>query len=184
MDELGPAITTELNATQPPAAAAASALGEEKKQEEFETSVPPVDNSEKNLLLGCHDRVDTVSTVVGGGLLFSSASIGTMSSKRESAAIPYFANLKPRARLTKAMEIMMTTTCSTTPSPLSGWCGSALMCASCRHVRPIQNVPFLDIPVVPTAVSHYGSHPAISPGARKPPLAPRAGARPDRLRRG
>ena len=54
----------------------------------------------------------------------------------------------------KAMEIMMTTTSSTSPCPLSVWCGSALMCSTCRRVRPIQNVPFLDIPVVPTSISH------------------------------
>lgn len=41
----------------------------------------------------------------------------------------------------------------TTPSPLSGWVGSLLQCTRCRHVRPIQNAPFLDIPVVPTATS-------------------------------
>jgi len=33
--------------------------------------------------------------------------------------------------------------------------GSALQCRACKHVRPIQNAPFLDIPVVPTAVSAY-----------------------------
>lgn len=41
---------------------------------------------------------------------------------------------------------------STTPSPLSGWVGSLLQCNCCHHVRPIQNAPFLDIPLVPTTL--------------------------------
>ncbi len=43
----------------------------------------------------------------------------------------------------------------TTPSPLSGWLGSTLWCSKCKHVRPIQNAPFLDIPLVPTSVLNY-----------------------------
>jgi len=39
-----------------------------------------------------------------------------------------------------------------TPSPLNGWIGSTLQCAQCHHVRPIQNAPFLDIPIVPTSI--------------------------------
>merc|ERR1712129_471443 len=42
-----------------------------------------------------------------------------------------------------------------TTSPLSGWIGSHLQCVSCCHTRPIQNAPFLDIPVVPTSISSY-----------------------------
>ena len=56
--------------------------------------------------------------------------------------------------ISKAMEIMMTTTSSISPCPLSVWCGSAIMCSTCRRVRPIQNVPFLDIPIIPTSISH------------------------------
>jgi ubiquitin C-terminal hydrolase len=56
-------------------------------------------------------------------------------------------------QLSKAMEIMMTTSSAISPSPLSVWCGSALICGTCRRARPIQNVPFLDIPIVPTAIS-------------------------------
>ena len=61
--------------------------------------------------------------------------------------------------ISKAMEIMMTTTSSISPCPLSIWCGSALMCSTCRQVRPIQNVPFLDIPIIPTSISHQMMHP-------------------------
>ena len=42
-----------------------------------------------------------------------------------------------------------------TPSPLNGWIGSTLQCVQCRHVRPIQNAPFLDIGIVPTSVTKY-----------------------------
>jgi len=38
------------------------------------------------------------------------------------------------------------------PSPFSGWVGSTLQCCRCKHVRPIQNTPFLDIAIVPTAI--------------------------------
>eukprot|EP00548_Thalassiothrix_antarctica_P008258 CAMPEP_0194154030 /NCGR_PEP_ID=MMETSP0152-20130528/58896_1 /TAXON_ID=1049557 /ORGANISM="Thalassiothrix antarctica, Strain L6-D1" /LENGTH=569 /DNA_ID=CAMNT_0038859793 /DNA_START=1 /DNA_END=1707 /DNA_ORIENTATION=+ len=39
-----------------------------------------------------------------------------------------------------------------TPSPLNGWIGSTLKCVLCHHVRPIQNSPFLDVPLVPTSI--------------------------------
>ena len=58
-------------------------------------------------------------------------------------------------RLSAAIRRMLSTTSSITPSPLTGWMGSALQCRTCHHVRPIQNVPFLDIPIVPTNVSNY-----------------------------
>jgi ubiquitin C-terminal hydrolase len=60
--------------------------------------------------------------------------------------------------ISKAMEIMMTTTSSISPCPLSVWCGSALMCSNCHRVRPIQNIPFLDIPIIPTSISHQMMH--------------------------
>lgn len=37
--------------------------------------------------------------------------------------------------------------------PLTGWMGSTLQCATCHYVRPIQNTPFIDLSIVPTAVS-------------------------------
>ena len=55
-------------------------------------------------------------------------------------------------QLSTSMQIMKTTISAITPSPLSGWLGSTLRCCNCKHVRPIQNAPFLDIPVVPTSV--------------------------------
>jgi ubiquitin carboxyl-terminal hydrolase 1 len=44
---------------------------------------------------------------------------------------------------------------TTTPSPLNGWLGETLRCADCGYSRPIHNQPFIDIPVIPTAVSKY-----------------------------
>ena len=44
---------------------------------------------------------------------------------------------------------------ATIPSPFNGWIGSTLQCTQCKHVRPIQNAPFLDIGIVPTSVSKY-----------------------------
>jgi ubiquitin C-terminal hydrolase len=44
---------------------------------------------------------------------------------------------------------------SMSPSPFSGWVGSILQCRACRHVRPIRNHLFVDLPVVPTGVSAY-----------------------------
>jgi ubiquitin C-terminal hydrolase len=44
---------------------------------------------------------------------------------------------------------------SLSPSPFSGWVGSILQCRACRHVRPIRNHLFVDLPVVPTGVSSY-----------------------------
>mmetsp|Transcript_14289 Transcript_14289/g.25952 ORF Transcript_14289/g.25952 Transcript_14289/m.25952 type:complete len:1010 (-) Transcript_14289:1849-4878(-) len=55
----------------------------------------------------------------------------------------------------QVLQTMFKTLSPTTPSPLSGWMGSTLQCCSCKHVRPIQNAPFLDIPIVPTAISYY-----------------------------
>eukprot|EP00559_Dactyliosolen_fragilissimus_P003269 CAMPEP_0184872780 /NCGR_PEP_ID=MMETSP0580-20130426/41481_1 /TAXON_ID=1118495 /ORGANISM="Dactyliosolen fragilissimus" /LENGTH=711 /DNA_ID=CAMNT_0027375623 /DNA_START=1220 /DNA_END=3355 /DNA_ORIENTATION=- len=52
-----------------------------------------------------------------------------------------------------SMQIMMKTLSPITPSPLSGWVGSTLQCCTCQHIRPIQNAPFLDIPIVPRAIA-------------------------------
>jgi hypothetical protein len=117
---------------------------EEKKEEEFEVYVP---------------RDDPSFASVGGTL--SNVGIGEMSSTSHSLKVSKSPS-EPTKSASKAMEIMRTTISSISPSPLSGWCGSALMCISCRRVRPIQNAPFLDIPIVPTSVSHWQ-------GTREPP---------------
>ena len=58
----------------------------------------------------------------------------------------------PHSTDTPASMKMLHSLSSTTPCPLSGWVGSLLQCSSCLHVRPIQNAPFLDIPLVPTTL--------------------------------
>lgn len=146
---------------------------EEKKQEEFEVYVPRV-ASEEDLFLGLQCFPPPFATVgnalLNMGIRKSSSTRSTLSTiSMDDASISSSDPII--TSVSKAMEIMMTTTSSISPSPLSGWCGSALMCTSCRRVRPIQNALFLDIPIVPTAVSHYLSRPSgiEKPGAREPP---------------
>jgi ubiquitin C-terminal hydrolase len=106
---------------------------EEKKQEEFELHVPQV-YSEENL------HIDVPMLTV-----------------RTSAAdsVESISDVSKDSTMTNAMHIMMSTISSISSSPFSGWMGSALQCRACKHVRPIQNTPFFDIPVVPEAVSSY-----------------------------
>ena len=68
----------------------------------------------------------------------------------------------------KSLQILQSTMSSITPSPLSGWIGSALRCCHCNHVRAIQNAPFLNIPVVPTSIPNYLAK-AHHPGERPSP---------------
>ena len=42
--------------------------------------------------------------------------------------------------------------------PLSGWMGSTLQCRACSYVRPIRNVPFVDLSIVPTDVANIVHH--------------------------
>lgn len=73
-----------------------------------------------------------------------------------STIVPPVSDLSSKEQqLSSAMRMMITSTSSITPSPLCGWIGSALQCRTCKHVRPIQNAPFLDIPLVPIAVSRH-----------------------------
>lgn len=55
--------------------------------------------------------------------------------------------------LTQSMQMMVKGLSSKTPSPLSGRFGSRLQCCECRHVKPIHESSFLEIPVVPTMIS-------------------------------
>ena len=90
-------------------------------------------------------------------------------SRSPVSVVPEPTNFVPEAscckhKVTKAMEIAESANSPTTPSPLSGWVGSAILCATCHRVRPLQNTPFLDIPVVPTAVVlQHNSNSSSSP---------------------
>lgn len=89
----------------------------------------------------------------------------TMFMKKEEVSLPLISlpglsepdssmpSKQPARTTSRAVELMLTSTSSTTPSPLCGWIGSTLECRTCRHIRPIQSTPFFDIAVVPTAVS-------------------------------
>jgi hypothetical protein len=48
---------------------------------------------------------------------------------------------------------MISTLIPTASSPFSGWLGSFLQCCTCHHVRPVQNAPFIDLPVIPTSIT-------------------------------
>mmetsp|Transcript_4407 Transcript_4407/g.5000 ORF Transcript_4407/g.5000 Transcript_4407/m.5000 type:complete len:991 (-) Transcript_4407:103-3075(-) len=76
---------------------------------------------------------------------------------------------KSPQRQSTAKKSMLGVMSSTTPSPFSGWLGSTLRCTKCNHVRPIQNAPFLNIPLVPTSVPIYLSK-AYSCGSK--PISP------------
>jgi ubiquitin C-terminal hydrolase len=111
---------------------------EEKKQEEFELRIPRV-CSEENLHIDVLPPISAVRTTS-----MAPHSLENLSDVSKSSST-----------MTNAMNIMLSTISSISSSPFSGWMGSALQCRTCKHVRPIQNTPFFDIPVVPEAVSRY-----------------------------
>jgi ubiquitin C-terminal hydrolase len=108
---------------------------EEKKQEDFELHIPRACSGE-NL----HSDVLPMSAV---------------RTSMVPDAVENLSTVSKTSTMTNAMNIMLSTISSISSSPFSGWMGSALQCRTCKHVRPIQNTPFFDIPVVPEAVSRY-----------------------------
>lgn len=126
---------------------------EEKKQEDFEVHIPHC-SSEENMF----PNGPTPSLRVPNLERLESLS-----------------DISKESKMSNAMQIMMTTISSVSTSPFSGWMGSALQCRTCRHVRPIQNAPFFDIPVVPAAVSNYLSGSQRS-ARGDPPLKNRHGS--------
>jgi Ubiquitin carboxyl-terminal hydrolase len=85
---------------------------------------------------------------------------------------PNLSSASLRPHRTTSMNFMTSTISAITPSPLSGWLGSIVQCARCMHVRPIQNAPFLDIPLVPTSVPSYIGNAYHSPSQPVPPNSP------------
>lgn len=83
-----------------------------------------------------------------------------------------FPRFSTRPRLSTSMEILKSTISAVTPSPLSGWIGSTVQCTKCKHVRPIQNSLFLDIPLVPTSVPSYIGNAYHSPSRELAPNNP------------
>jgi ubiquitin C-terminal hydrolase len=78
---------------------------------------------------------------------------GNLLIEDETHCLHFSSSSKPD--MSTSMKILRSTISSITPSPLSGWLGSTIQCTRCKHVRPIQNAPFLDIPIVPTSVPKY-----------------------------
>jgi ubiquitin C-terminal hydrolase len=116
---------------------------EEKKQEDFEISIPLASSEDGFILTGGNDNTDSVG-------LQRSVEENSLSDNSIDAG-----NDSKEGKMSTSMQILKSTISSITPSPLSGWLGSTLRCCNCKHVRPIQNAPFLDIPVVPRSVSNY-----------------------------
>ena len=114
---------------------------QDEKKEEYVPHIPHVDSEESVLshqMPAIHvdyQRDDNVSPL-------ATDSICSTATSRER-------------KLSAAMRMMLSSTTSLTPSPFCGWLGSSLQCSACKHVRPIQNAPFFDVPVIPTAVSNY-----------------------------
>jgi ubiquitin C-terminal hydrolase len=122
---------------------------EEKKQEDFEMCVPEVRSEGSDV----HARSLTPG---------------------KTTSTPLICDLDSRERreLSTAMHIMMTTISSITPSPFCGWLGSTLQCRICKHIRPIQNAAFFDIPVVPTTVLASSGRRSYAGTPQKPESAP------------
>ena len=58
-----------------------------------------------------------------------------------------------KSHLPQSVQMMVNNLSSKTPSPLSGCIGSRLQCCKCKHIRPIHESSFLEIPVIPTSIS-------------------------------
>ncbi len=63
------------------------------------------------------------------------------------------AKARKESGYSKSIQMMVASLSSKTPSPLSGCMSSRLQCYDCKHTRRVNESPFLEIPVVPTAVS-------------------------------
>jgi ubiquitin C-terminal hydrolase len=118
-----------------------AAQQDEKKQEDFQVHIPYVASEESLLSDKPNLMIQPSTTVEKQASRLGDSMASTMSGKGR--------------KLSAAMRMMLDSTSSLTPSPFCGWLGSALQCCGCKHIRPIQNTPFLDIPVIPTAVSDY-----------------------------
>ena len=135
---------------------------EEKKQEDFEIALPFTASDENLPLL---EKPVSPDEAIGLNLVEDS----TLS---DDTASTNSTDDQSFSKESTSMQIMKSTISSITPSPLSGWLGSTLRCCKCKHVRPIQNAPFLDIPVVPTSIPHYlaKAHQARPPNVSPQPV--------------
>mmetsp|Transcript_21743 Transcript_21743/g.51042 ORF Transcript_21743/g.51042 Transcript_21743/m.51042 type:complete len:758 (+) Transcript_21743:158-2431(+) len=106
-------------------------VGEEKKQEGFELNIPRV-NSETNM----SDMSSSVAMQPSQNLS-TTGSVSTMRTRTSQMSTK-------QQRLPQVRWSM----------PLCGWMGSTLQCRTCQYVRPIRNVPFVDLSITPTDVGN------------------------------
>ncbi len=76
-----------------------------------------------------------------------------------------FIRSMPQIDVATRGDVEMNTNISSRPmlpttTPLVGWTGSVLECLRCNHVRPLTNTPFLEIPLIPTAIGLPGMNPS------------------------
>ena len=120
--------------------------GEEKKQDEVDLCAP-LTGLEEDLVSTNALAVDeeAAETDVGSDLnSFSmSSSLGPIHSGDLSTTSSNFSSYRQPSLRTASARLAM---------PLSGWMGSTLQCRTCCYVRPIQNMPFVDISIIPTGV--------------------------------
>ncbi|KAG7339752.1 ubiquitin carboxyl-terminal hydrolase [Nitzschia inconspicua] len=108
----------------------------------------------------------------------TTTSTPTTTCKKSNGHVPHRSSSTNRNQFASTMGTVWnrnTTISTMTPSPFSGWLGSTVQCTKCGHVRPIQNAPFLDVPLVPTSVPSYIGNAYHSP---TPTLAPNSSSIP------
>mmetsp|Transcript_9688 Transcript_9688/g.27165 ORF Transcript_9688/g.27165 Transcript_9688/m.27165 type:complete len:730 (-) Transcript_9688:47-2236(-) len=84
---------------------------------------------------------------------------------QDTASVCMHTSSLPQRAATAKDDVEMNTGISSRPllppsPPLVGWTGSVLECLRCKHVRPLTNTPFLEIPIIPTAIGVPGMNPS------------------------
>jgi len=125
----------------------------------------PVKSAEVNLagrqieeLQSKHDRQDReqeekkqeASEVEGG---IRTGEDGIAQHEAVQTDVDHYVSEANKSTLSPSMQMMVKNLSTKMPSPLSGCFGSKLQCCECRHVKPIHDSSFLEIPVIPTMIS-------------------------------
>lgn len=123
----------------------------ENKAESENTSNEQIINMISNGPLENHTRTpaDEVNTFKNTG------TAGGSITETTPPTIPNLSIMKSKLKsdLPIPIQMMIKTLPPKTPSPLNRCIGSQLQCCECKHVRPIHDSTFLEIPIVPTAIS-------------------------------
>ncbi|KAL7574245.1 hypothetical protein ACA910_012500 [Epithemia clementina (nom. ined.)] len=131
--------------------------GEEKKQEEFEQHVPRK-QSEGDLTMVSFAENDELDNENDSETVSALSSSGIIRPVSHTPSHLTAATQMRQPQLRSSAERLA--------MPLCGWMGSTLQCRTCCYVRPIQNVPFIDISVIPTGVAR--PYAASKDGSNKP----------------